>query len=132
MSQNQNLDLLLVTEDAKPPVCKIVDFGQYKYEQQKKRKLAKKNSKTQVVKEIKLSPKISENDFQVRVKMAQKFLTKGYAIKLTVWFKGREASRKDLGKVVIDRFLETIQDLGEASGTLSHSHRSISQNIVKI
>jgi len=132
MSQNQNLDLLLVTEDSDPPVCKIVDFGQYKYEQQKKEKQAKKNSKTQVVKEVKLSPKISDNDFNVRVKMGQKFLSKGYGIKLTVWFKGREAARKDLGQVVIDRYLEQISETGEAVGTPSYSQRSISQNIKNI
>jgi len=123
-AENQGLDLLLISPDTDPPVCKIVDLGQHKYEQSKKNKNAKK-SKAQVIKEIKLSPKISENDLQTKVKLGKKFLTKSYQIKLSVFFKGRENARKEMGVVVMQKYLDEIGDLGTQQGEIAAGHRSL-------
>ena len=124
LAEEQSLDLLLLTPDTDPPVCKIVNLGQHKYEQSKKNKQAKKN-KPQVTKEIKLSPKISDNDFQTKLRLGQKFLGKSYNVKLSVFFKGRENARKDLGNVLIERYIEEIKDLGSLQGDIAPGHRSI-------
>ena len=106
-------------------MCKIVDIGEYKYKQSKKEKLARKGSKTQVVKELKLSPKISDHDYLTRLNQGRKFLSKSYAVKLSVFFKGRENARQDLGKVVLERYIQDIIDIGVANGDISSGHRSL-------
>jgi translation initiation factor IF-3 len=111
-AQESELDLVMVSETAKPPVCKIVNYGQYRYQEQKKERLSRKNSKAQVVKELKLSPKISDNDFNVRVNKCKEFLTKGYNVKIFVPFRGREIMHPELGRRVIERFIETVKDIG--------------------
>ncbi len=111
-AKESDLDLMLVAQTAKPPVCKLVNFGQFKYQQQKKEKQSKKMSKAHVTKELKLSPKISEHDFMVRVSRGREFLGKGHKIKITVMFRGREIIHPELGHGVIEKFLEKIADIG--------------------
>lgn len=125
LADEKNLDLLLVSPDAVPPVCKLVDFGQFRYEQQKKEKLARKSGKTQVLKELKLSPKISEHDYQVRLVSGRKFLQKGYKLKVAVFFKGREMAHPELGQEILERYIREVEDLGSAEGRMSRAHRSI-------
>ncbi len=124
-AEDQGLDLLLVTQDANPPVCKIVDIGQYKYEERKKEKQARKGSRQQVVKELKMSPKISDHDYQVRLTQAKKFLDKLYTVKLSIFFKGRAITRKELGVEVIKRFIEDIKEVGTPTSQISSAHRSL-------
>ena len=123
MARSQDLDLLLISEQADPPVCKIIDIGQYRYMQQKKEKLAKKNTKTHVVKELKLRPKISIHDYNVRLTSGIKFLKKGYNIKVSVFFKGRERTHPEIGEDLLNRFKDDIKEYGEVSTGLTKAPR---------
>ena len=125
MASSEGLDLLLISDASNPPVCKIVNIGQYRYAQQKKEKLAKKNTKIQVIKELKFSPKISDHDYNVRLRSGIKFLQKGNLLKVSVFFKGRERSHPELGKDLLNRYLEDIKEYGEVSTGLTQSHRSL-------
>lgn len=108
------LDLVMVSStEVEPPVCKILNFGQLKYEQKKKDKKAKRHSKaTAVVKELKLSPNISEHDYQVRVNQCKRFLGKGYKVKVLVQFRGREVTHANLGVELLLRLAKDVVDLG--------------------
>lgn len=106
------MDLILVYSDATPPVCKIGNIGQLKYEIRKKEKKAKKGSKASITKELKMSPKINEHDYQVRVRQCLKFLGKGSKVKVTVFFRGREASHANLGYQLLDRLIENVREKG--------------------
>jgi translation initiation factor IF-3 len=125
MAKDQKMDLLLVSDQADPPVCKIVDFGQFRYQQQKKERIAKKNTKAQVIKELKLTPKISDHDYQVRLKGGIKFLQKGYLIKISVFFKGREMAHMDIGRDLLDRYKEDIKTYGDVTTPLTQGHRAL-------
>ena len=125
LAKSENLDLLLISNQSNPPVCKIVDFGQFKYEQQKKEKRSKKNSKVQVTKELKLSPKISSNDYNVRLTNGIKFLKKGYNIKVLVFFKGREMTHPEIGKDLLKRFKDDIIQFGDEITKVTFAHRSM-------
>jgi translation initiation factor IF-3 len=122
-AKEKGLDLLLISDVATPPVCKLIDFGQYKYQQQKKKKQNKKGGKGQVVKELKMSPKISDHDYQVRVNKATEFLKKGYKVKVTLRFRGREIVHPELGKKVIARFIETISEVGVPDAPLNQVNK---------
>ncbi|MDR1323558.1 MAG: translation initiation factor IF-3 [Candidatus Margulisbacteria bacterium] len=113
-AKEAGLDLFLVSPNAEPPVAKILDYGQYRYKKEKKQKDANKksNNKTNVLKELKLTPRIGQHDFAVRLKHGREFLTKGYKVKLTVFFKGREGTHPELGHALIAQYLEQIADLG--------------------
>ncbi|MFC1771463.1 translation initiation factor IF-3 [Candidatus Margulisiibacteriota bacterium] len=111
-AREADLDLLLISDTATPPVCKIVNLGQYKYLERKKKKENKKNVVAQTVKELKISAKISDHDFQVRINKAEEFLKKGYKVKLTLRFKGREVIHPDLGRKKIKKFIETVKEYG--------------------
>jgi len=119
------LDLLMIAEKAEPPVCKLVNIGQYKYEQQKKEKKSKKTQPSHVTKELKLSIKISGHDYMVRVNRAKTFLAKGYTVKVSILFKGREITRKDLGREVIERFIKDVAECGGPLGEILDSNRII-------
>lgn len=112
MAQEKNLDLVNIAPTAKPPVCKIMDYGKFKYEQAKKDKEAKKKQKVVNVKEVRLRPRIEVHDLDTKCKMAIKFLEKGDKVKVLVRFRGRELGHKDMGKEVIDKFLEMLSDFG--------------------
>lgn len=106
-----NLDLVLVAPQAKPPVARIMDYGKFKFEQQKKDREIRKNQKVIVMKEVRLSPTIDENDFQTKLRNAIKFLEKGDKVKCSLRFKGRAITHKEIGQRVLDRFAEACAEV---------------------
>lgn len=106
-----NLDLVLVAPNAKPPVCRIMDYGKFRFEQQKKEKEARKNQKIINLKEVRLSPTIDEHDFNTKLRNARKFLEKGDKVKASIRFKGRAITHKGIGQKVLDRFSAECADL---------------------
>ncbi|MCW3491184.1 translation initiation factor IF-3 [Dethiobacter alkaliphilus] len=109
---DKNLDLVAVSLSAKPPVCRIMDFGKYKFEQSKREKEARKNQKTITMKEVKVRPNIEEHDFQVKLKNARRFLENGDKVKATVMFRGREITHPELGQKLLLRIAKDVEDLG--------------------
>jgi translation initiation factor IF-3 len=107
-----DLDLVLIAPDAKPPVAKIMDYGKYRYQEEKKLKEQRKNQVKIVVKEIKLSVKIAENDIAYKVKHAREFLEKGFHVKFRVFLRGREMAHPEAGKEVLLRVWPMVEDLG--------------------
>ena len=107
----RHLDLVEIAPTAKPPVCRIMDFGKYRYEQQKRDKEARKRQKTVDVKEVKLRPNIEDHDFEVKFKNAQRFLEDGDKVKVTIMFRGRELSHPELGRKVLDKMAIQIKDI---------------------
>ena len=110
-AEDAGLDLIEISPQAVPPVCKILDYGKYKYEVQKRKNEAKKNQKVVEIKELKLRPMIDTHDYEVKVKQAKKFLKEGNKVKFTMRYKGRELSANDMGKAVLDRLLEDLEGL---------------------
>lgn len=106
-----HLDLVEVAPEARPPVCRIMDYGKYRYEQSKKAREAKKKQTVIELKEIKLRPKTEEHDFQFKVRHAERFLKEGNKAKITMMFRGREVIRMDRGKALLDRFVEALKDM---------------------
>ncbi|WP_142386542.1 translation initiation factor IF-3 [Bacillus sp. Marseille-P3661] len=111
MAQNANLDLVMVAPNAKPPVCRIMDYGKFRYEQQKKDKEARKNQKVINIKEVRLSPGIEEHDFNTKLRNAIKFLEKGDKVKASIRFKGRAITHKEIGQRVLDRLAEQCAEV---------------------
>jgi translation initiation factor IF-3 len=111
IAQKRNLDLVLVAPNAKPPVCRIMDYGKYRFEQQKKEKEARKKQKVISVKEVRFTPGIGDHDFETKLKNARKFLQKGDKVKAAVRFRGRAITHKELGREVLDRFAEEVKDI---------------------
>lgn len=107
------LDLVLIAPDAKPPVAKIMDYGKFKYQQEKKLKEARKKQKVIVLKEIKLSVKIADNDINYKVKHAREFLEHGYHVKFRVFLKGREMAHPEAGAEVLTRVWPMVEDIGK-------------------
>ena len=105
------LDLVKIAPTAKPPVCKIVDYGKYKYEQARKEKDARKKQKTIEVKEIRLSPNIDTNDLNTKISAARKFISKGDRVKITLRFRGREMAHMHNSKYILDDFAEKLSDI---------------------
>lgn len=111
MSLEQNLDLVEIAPTAKPPVCRIMDYGKYKYEQAKKDKEARKKQKVVTIKEVKLRPGIEDHDFTTKLKNAQRFLEDGDKVKVTIMFRGRELSHAQLGRDVLVRMAKECSPL---------------------
>ncbi len=111
MAQTANLDLVMVAPNAKPPVCRIMDYGKFRYEQQKKDKEARKNQKVISIKEVRLSPTIEEHDFNTKLRNAIKFLEKGDKVKASIRFKGRAITHKEIGQRVLDRLAEQCAEV---------------------
>ncbi len=109
---DHDLDLVEVAPQAKPPVCRIMDYGKFKYEQELKEKKARKHQTTTVIKEIKLRPKIEDHDFNVKKKHVIRFLESGAKVKVTIMFRGRELAHPDIGKKLLDRLADEVKDLG--------------------
>ena len=105
------LDLVEVSPNADPPVCKILDYGKFKYEQQKKRNEARKKQKIIEVKEIKMRPGIDEHDYQVKMRSMRRFLGDGDKVKVTIRFRGREMAHQELGMKVLDRVCDDLEEL---------------------
>jgi len=108
-----NLDLVEVAPQADPPVCKVMDYGKYRYEQEQKAKEARKKQTTINIKEIKLRPKIDEHDFQTKKGHVERFLKKGDKVKVTIMFRGRELVHPHLGEKLLRRMAEELEELGE-------------------
>ena len=113
IAQDQGLDLIEIVPTAEPPVCKVMDFGKYKYELAKKEKIQKKHQHVTLVKEIRFHPNTDTHDFNFKVRHARAFLEEGHKVKATVVFKGREITYKDQGKEVLDRFGESVSDIAK-------------------
>lgn len=111
-AQDAQLDLVKIASDAKPPVCKVMDFGKFKYEQSKREKEARKNQKIINIKEIRMNPTIDEHDFQVRLKNTLKFLKDGDKVKVSIRFRGRQMAHTKLGEEVLNKMAENIKELG--------------------
>lgn len=112
-AQSQDLDLVEVSPMAKPPVCKILDFGAYIYQKKKDQKEQKKSQKSQSIKEIKFGIRISDHDFEVRTNKARKFLEKGHPVKVILQFRGREHTHADIGLKRIDEMKEALSDIAK-------------------
>ncbi|MBQ3257877.1 MAG: translation initiation factor IF-3, partial [Oscillospiraceae bacterium] len=111
IADEQDLDLVMISPNAKPPVCKIMDYGKYRFEQNKKVKEAKKNQHVMDVKEIRMSPGIGENDFNTKLKNGQQFLADGDRVKVTVRFRGREMAHTNLGEKLLRDFAAKCTDV---------------------
>lgn len=111
IAERSNLDVVLVAPNAKPPVARIMDYGKYRFEQQKKDREARKKQKVINIKEVRLSPTIDVNDFNTKLKNARKFLEKGDKVKASIRFKGRAITHKEIGQKVLDRLAEETADL---------------------
>ncbi|XOK60273.1 translation initiation factor IF-3 [Paenibacillus elgii] len=111
IAHDQNLDLVNVAPTAKPPVCRIMDYGKFRYETQKKEKEARKNQKIVELKEIRLSATIDEHDFQTKLRNVVKFLNDGDKVKLSVRFRGREIAHADIGQRVLERMAAEVEEL---------------------
>ncbi len=114
MAEERELDLVEVAPGAKPPVCRIMDYGKYRYQKQKKEKDARKKQKTQTLKEIKMRPKIDQHDYDFKVKAIKNFLTNGHRVKVSVFFRGREMAFLDKGRAVLERVQAECVELGKA------------------
>lgn len=112
IAYEKKLDLVKVAPNAKPPVCRIMDYGKYKYELAKKEKEARKNQKIINIKEIRLTPSIEDHDLNVKAKKAIKFLQNGDKVKVTVRFRGRELGHTELGEEVLKKFVELTSEFG--------------------
>ena len=113
LAKHENLDLIEISPNANPPVCKIMDMGKYKYDLQKKANLAKKKQKIVSLKEIKLRPGTETHDYNFKIKNAKKFINKGDKVKFTVKFKGREMQHTELGKDLMSRIIEETKDIAK-------------------
>ncbi len=110
-AKDADLDLVKIAPTAKPPVCKIINYGKFRYDQARKEKEAKKKQRTIDVKEIRLSPNIDTNDLNTKANQARKFLSKGDKVKVTLRFRGREMAHKDVGREVLNAFYEKFEDV---------------------
>ena len=113
MAKEQGLDLIEIAPNAKPPVCKIIDMGKFKYDAQKKANVAKKKQKIVLLKEIKMRPVTESHDYDFKVKNAKKFIGKGDKVKFTIRFKGRELQHSHLGRELMDKIKVSMQDIGK-------------------
>ena len=111
LAQEAELDLVKIAPNAKPPVCKIIDYGKYRYELARKEKEAKKKQKTIDVKEVRLSPNIDKNDLNTKINQARKFLSKGDKVKVTLRFRGRELAHVNASKYILDDFAKALEDV---------------------
>jgi len=112
-AENQNLDLIEVAPQADPPVCKILDYGKFRYDQQKRQRESKKKQHVIANKEVRMRPGIGDHDLETKINQATKFLKEGSRLKITVRFRGREMSRMDLGTALLDRIVEMLADYAD-------------------
>lgn len=125
IADSKGLDLVEVSPDAKPPVCKILDFGKFRFEQSKKIKESKKKQKIVLTKEIRLRPKIEEHDFNTKLRQTIEFLKKGNKVKISVRFRGREMTHTNIGRNVINKFIQETGEYGVADFNPKFEGRTI-------
>ncbi len=126
VARDASLDLVEISPGVNPPICKILDWGKFKYEQQKQEQSQKKKQKNVEVKVIRLSAKIGEHDLATKEKQARKFLGENDKVKLSLFFKGREITHKDLGEKVLRNFITRLEDIAKVDTEISFSGREIS------
>ena len=126
LADDAGLDVVKIAPKAKPPVCKIVDYGKYRYEQARKEKEAKKKQRTVEIKEIRLSPNIESNDLNTKMNAARKFIAKGNKVKVTLRFRGREMAHMHDSKHILDDFAESMSDVAVVEKEPKQEGRSIS------
>ena len=127
MAEEQNLDLVKISPNAVPPVCKLMDYGKFRFEQTKREKEARKNQRVVEIKEIRMSPSIDVNDFNVKLRNAQKFLSEGNRCKVTVRFRGREMAHTEIGQELLTKFAEECTEVAvlDKSAKMEGRHMSI-------
>ena len=125
VAEEAGLDLIEISPQANPPVCKVLDYGKYRYEQQKKKNEAKKNQKVVEIKELKLRPVIETHDYEVKMKQAKKFLEQGNKVKFTMRFKGRELSANDMGKQVLSKLVEDLSSISKVDSEMKLEGRQM-------
>ena len=128
IAREHDLDLVEVAPNANPPVCKIMDFGKYKYEQDVRRKESRRKATNVVIKEMKFRPKIDEHDYTTKTKHVERFLNEGSKVKITIMFRGREMAHPELGKRILDRISEQVRDLA----TVEAAPRVDGRNMVMV
>ena len=125
IAEQENLDLVLVSPNAKPPVARVIDYGKYRYEQQKREKEQRKNQKTVNVKEIRLSPTIDDHDFETKMRQGRGFVEKGDKVKVSIRFRGRAITHKDIGREVLERFAEGMNDVAQVESKTQMEGRNM-------
>ncbi len=125
LAEEEGLDLVEVAPQASPPVCRIMDYGKYKYEESQKAKRAKKKQHVIQVKEIKLRPKIEDHDFEFKLRHARKFLSKHNKVKVTLMFRGREIAHADRAILVMERFAENLEEDGVIESPIKREGRNL-------
>ena len=130
LASDRGKDLVEIAPQAKPPVCKIIDYGKFRYEQQKKDKLQKKNQQVSVLKEIRFHPNTDVHDFNFKTRHAIKFLEEGNKVKATVVFKGREMAYIEQGEDLLNRFLEKVEDIAKVEVEPKMEGRNMSLIVV--
>jgi translation initiation factor IF-3 len=131
-AEQQGLDLVEVSPNANPPVCRIMDYGKFKYQQSKKAAEAKKKMARVEVKEVKMRPKTEEHDFQTKVRNARRFLEDGNKVKLTIMFRGREVTHPEFGKALLERAASEVSDIGQIEGRPNMQGRFMSVIVAPI
>ncbi|MGN0438694.1 MAG: translation initiation factor IF-3 [Lachnospiraceae bacterium] len=131
LAKEAELDLVKIAPNAQPPVCKIIDYGKYRYELARKEKEAKKKQKTIDVKEVRLSPNIDTNDLNTKVNQARKFLSKGDKVKVTLRFRGRELAHVNQTKVILDEFAKELEDIATIDKPAKFEGRSMIMFLTK-
>lgn len=125
IAEDYGLDLIEISPQANPPVCKVLDYGKFRYEQQKKKNEAKKNQKVVEIKELKLRPVIETHDYEVKMKQAKKFLEQGNKVKFTMRFKGRELSANDMGKQIMTQIVEDLDTCAKVDSEMKLEGRQM-------
>ena len=126
IARAKQMDLIEIVPNAKPPVCKIIEFGKWKYEQQKKDKLAKKSSHQQLLKEVRFHPHTDTHDFEFKVRHARNFIEEGHKVKAYVQFKGREVAYKQFGEELLNNFKARMEDIAKVDQDMSMMGRMMS------
>ena len=126
LAREAELDLVKIAPNAQPPVCKIIDYGKYKYEQSRREKEAKKKQKTVEVKEVRMSPNIDANDLNTKVNNAKKFILKGNKVKVTLRFRGREMAHVQQSKHILDDFADMLKDVAQVEKPAKLEGRNMS------
>lgn len=125
LAREKGLDLVEVAPQATPPVCRIMNYGKFKYDQTKKAREARRRQKVVEVKEVKVRPKIEEHDYQVKLRNAQKFLKRGDKVKVTLMFRGREVVHPEIGRRILNRLIEDVKDLGQIERSLYQEGKNL-------
>ena len=131
LAQEAELDLVKIAPTAKPPVCKIIDYGKYRYEMARKEKEARKKQKTVEIKEVRLSPNIESNDLNTKINAARKFITKGDKVKVSLRFRGREMAHVQNSKHILDDFAEALSEIATVEKAPNKECRSMTMELAE-